>query len=161
MNVVVMSDTHMPGRSRRLPRALVAELERADLIVHAGDFSTAEVLADLRELGPVTAVHGNVDSPALRQELPESISLELENVVLGVIHDAGPARGRLERLRTRFPDADAVVFGHSHRPYRARLGRVLLFNPGSAGPRRFSLPRTVGLLRLAPDRIDARIVHLD
>jgi predicted phosphodiesterase len=72
------------------------------------------VLAELRELGPVAAVHGNVDSPELRRELPEALTLDLEDVTLAVIHDAGPAKGRLERLRVRFPDADAVVFGHSH-----------------------------------------------
>ncbi len=116
MLVALIADTHLPRGNRRLPDSCLDVLRAADLIVHAGDFSHQSVLADLRELGPVAAVHGNVDSAELRRELPESISLELENVVLGVIHDAGPSEGRLQRLRARFPDADAVVFGHSHMP---------------------------------------------
>ncbi len=119
-------------------------LQGADLIVHAGDFSHQSVLAELRELGPVAAVHGNVDSPALRRELPEAISLELENVVLGVIHDAGPAKGRLERLRARFPDAEAVVFGHSHMPLHEERDGFQIFNPGSPTERRRAPHRSMG-----------------
>jgi putative phosphoesterase len=92
----------------------------------------------------VAAVHGNVDSPELRRELPETISLELENVVLGVIHDAGPAKGRLERLRARFPDADAVVFGHSHLPLHEERDGFQIFNPGSPTERRRAPHRSMG-----------------
>jgi hypothetical protein len=102
------------------------------------------VLAELRELGRVAAVHGNVDSPELRRDLPEAISLERENVVLGVIHDAGPAKGRLERLRARFPDADAVVFGHSHMPLHEERDSFQIFNPGSPTERRRAPYRSMG-----------------
>ena len=109
---------------------------RGRLIVHAGDFSDVSVLAELRELGRVAAVHGNVDSPELRRELPESLSLDLNGATLGVIHDAGPAKGRLERLRARFPDADAVVFGHSHMPLHEEREGLQILNPGSPTERR-------------------------
>jgi uncharacterized protein len=112
--------------------------------VHAGDFSESSVLAELRELGPVAAVHGNVDSAELRRELPESISLDLEGATLAMIHDAGPARGRLERLRARFPDADAVVFGHSHMPLREERDGFQIFNPGSPTERRRAPTRSMG-----------------
>ena len=128
--------------------------------MHAGDFSTAEVLAELRELGPVAAVHGNVDSPELRRELPESISLELENVVLGVIHDAGPAKGRLERLRARFPDADAVVFGHSHLPLHEERDGFQIFNPGSPTERRRAPNRSIGEATVRDRRIEFRHLPL-
>ena len=128
--------------------------------MHAGDFSTAEVLAELRELGPVAAVHGNVDSPELRRELPESISLELENVVLGVIHDAGPAKGRLERLRARFPDADAVVFGHSHLPLHEERDGFQIFNPGSPTERRRAPNRSIGEATVRDGRIEFRHLPL-
>ena len=150
----------MPRGDRRLPAPCLEALQAADLIVHAGDFSTAELLLELRELGPVAAVHGNVDSRELRQELPESISLELENVVLGVIHDAGPARGRLERLRTRFPEADAVVFGHSHLPLHEERDGFQIFNPGSPTERRRAPNRSMGEATVQAGRIEFRHLAL-
>src|SRR5436309_2494911 len=101
MVAAIISDTHLPRGARRL--------RDADAIVHAGDFSCREVLEDLRALGPpVTAVHGNVDEPALRAALPETAELRLARRTIAVVHDAGPASGRLARLRRRFPHADAV-----------------------------------------------------
>jgi uncharacterized protein len=144
LRLALIADTHLPRGERRIPDRCLDALRTADLIVHAGDFSHESVLADLRELGPVAAVHGNVDSPELRRELPESISLELEDVVLGVIHDAGPSKGRLERLRARFPDADAVVFGHSHMPLHDQRDGFQIFNPGSPTERRRAPHRSMG-----------------
>jgi putative phosphoesterase len=118
------------------------------------------VLLDLRELGPVVAVHGNVDSPELREQLPEAISIELENVVLGVIHDAGPAKGRLERLRGRFPDADAVVFGHSHLPLHEEREGFQIFNPGSPTERRRAPHRSMGTGTVSGGTIEFRHLAL-
>jgi putative phosphoesterase len=128
--------------------------------VHAGDFSDASVLSELRELGPVVAVHGNVDSPELRRELPKSLTLDLEGVTLALIHDAGPARGRLERLRARFPEADAVVFGHSHMPLHEERGGFQIFNPGSATERRRAPHRSMGEATIASGRIEPRHITL-
>jgi uncharacterized protein len=154
LRLAVIADTHLPRGERRLPDRCVDALRAADLIVHAGDFSRPSVLADLRQLGPVAAVHGNVDSPELRRELPETISLELEDVVLGVIHDAGPAKGRLERLRVRFPEADAVVFGHSHMPLHEEGGGFQIFNPGSPTERRRAPQRSMGEAKVDGGRIE-------
>jgi putative phosphoesterase len=118
------------------------------------------VLADLRELGPVVAVHGNVDSAELRRELPESISLDLEGATLAVIHDAGPARGRLERLRARFPDADAVVFGHSHMPLHDERDGFQIFNPGSPTERRRAPTRSMGEATVTKRGIELRHLAL-
>ncbi len=160
VRLALIADTHLPRGERRLPDRCVEVLCAADLIVHAGDFSTPSVLADLRELGPVAAVHGNVDSPELRWELPESLSLELEGVTLAVIHDAGPARGRLERLQARFADADAVVFGHSHMPlYEEREG-FRIFNPGSPTERRRSPSRSMGEATISGGDIELRHLAL-
>jgi putative phosphoesterase len=122
--------------------------------VHTGDFSESSVLTELRELGPVVAVHGNVDSAELRHELPESLSLDLEGATLAVIHDAGPAKGRLERLRARFPDADAVVFGHSHMPLHEERDGFQIFNPGSPTERRRAPQRSMGEGTVAGGRIE-------
>jgi putative phosphoesterase len=138
----------------------LAVLRAADLIVHAGDFSESSVLGELRELGPVIAVHGNVDSAELRRELPESISLDLEGATLAVIHDAGPAKGRLERLRARFPDADAVVFGHSHMPLHEERDGFQIFNPGSPTERRRAPTRSMGEATVTKGGIELRHLAL-
>lgn len=143
-----------------MPDECVAVLRAADLIVHAGDFSETSVLGQLRELGPVAAVHGNVDSPELRSELPESISLDLGGVTLAVLHDAGPAKGRLERLRARFPDADAVVFGHSHMPLHEERDGFQIFNPGSPTERRRAPHRSMGQARVGNRAIELRHLAL-
>jgi uncharacterized protein len=160
LRLALIADTHLPRGDRRLPGQCLEVLRSADLIVHAGDFSTPSVLAELRALGPVAAVHGNVDSPELRRDLPEAISLELEDVVLGVIHDAGPANGRLERLRRRFPEADAVVFGHSHMPLHEQRDRFQIFNPGSPTERRRAPNRSMGEAMVEGGRIELRHVPL-
>ena len=147
MRLAIVSDTHLPRGARRLPDACVDRLRAADLIVHAGDFTTAAVLADLEALGPpVAAVHGNVDEPALRIRLPAARLIEAEGARIAVVHDAGPAAGRLARLRRRFPEADAVVFGHSHIPLHERdpATGFQIFNPGSPTDRRRHPVHTMG-----------------
>jgi len=146
MLIAVISDTHMPRGRRRLP---LERLRGADLILHAGDFVTESVLDELEAVGPpVAGVYGNMDEAALRARLPELRVVAAGGVRIGMVHDAGPARGRLERLRRRFPDADAVVFGHSHVPLHEERGGFQIFNPGSATDRRRQPRHTMGLARV-------------
>ena len=148
----MIADTHLPRGARRLPDACVERLRAADLIVHAGDFSLLSVLEELRALGPpVAAVHGNVDSPELRAVLPAEEIVQAGAARIGLVHDAGPAKGRLERLRRRFPDCDAVVFGHSHIPLHEEDDGFQIFNPGSPTERRRQPSRTMGMARIAAD----------
>ena len=157
--IAVISDTHMPKGRRKLPEACVEKLREAEAVIHAGDFSTAAVLAELRELCPVVlGVHGNVDDTALRRELPESLEIEFGGRTVAVIHDAGPSRGRLVRLRSRFPQADAVVFGHSHLPLHETDSRFQIFNPGSPTERRRAPRTSMGLLHPSP--VGLRFEHL-
>lgn len=145
--IAVIADTHMPKGRRRLPQRCVELIGKAEATIHAGDFSGAEVLAELEALCPVVhAVHGNVDEPALRERLPESLELTLGAGTLALIHDAGPAPGRLARMRRRFPEADAVVFGHSHLPLHEEEGGFQIFNPGSPTERRRAPRPSLGLL---------------
>ena len=145
--IAILADTHMPKGDRRLPDACVEAVAAADQLIHAGDVLNPEVLADLRALCPVVhAVHGNVDRPALRRSLPETLEIELGPRRLGLIHDAGPAKGRLRRLRALFPDADAVVFGHSHLPLHEQENDFQIFNPGSPTERRRAPRRSMGML---------------
>ena len=134
----------------------------ADLIVHAGDFTALEVIYDLEALGPpVAAVHGNVDEPELTDRLPEARVVEAGGVRIALVHDAGPARGRLERMRLRFPDADAVVFGHSHIPLHESADGFQIFNPGSPTDRRRQPRHTMGMARVEEGEIAFELVRLD
>lgn len=162
MRAVIVADTHMPRGSRRLPQACLDCLPGADLIVHAGDFITAAVLAQIASLGPpVAAVYGNVDDEALRRDLPEERVLEIAGARVGLVHDAGPARGRLGRLRRRFPDAHAAIFGHSHLPLHEREGDFQIFNPGSPTERRSAPHRSMGLATVEQGEIRFEHVPLD
>ncbi len=161
MRLAVIADTHMPRGARRLPDRCLAELHAADLIVHAGDFSEAGVLAELRAIGGVVAVRGNVESRELRLELPESVSFDADGATVAVIHDAGPPKGRLERMRARFPDADAVVFGHSHMALHEERDGFQIFNPGSPTERRRGPKRTMGIAEARGGRIRFSHVELD
>jgi putative phosphoesterase len=157
--IAVIADTHMPKGGRALPEECVEKIRAAEAVIHAGDFSAASVLAELRALCPVVlAVHGNVDEPALREELPESLEAELRGRTIAVVHDAGPAKGRLARMRARFPEADAVIFGHSHLPLHEEERGFQIFNPGSPTERRRALRHSMGLLHPAPSGL--RFEHL-
>ena len=145
--IAILADTHMPRGSRRLPDRCLELVSEADALIHAGDFFAASVLEELEALCPrVHAVHGNVDEPALRERLPEAIEVRLGGSSVAVVHDAGPAKGRLARMHLRFPAADAVVFGHSHMPLHEREGGCQIFNPGSPTERRRAPRASMGLL---------------
>src|SRR5215211_1922544 len=117
MRLAIISDTHMPRGPRALPAECVERMRAADAILHAGDLVALEVLELLESLGPpVHAIHGNVDGPEVRARLPAARVVDAGGARIGMVHDAGPATGRLRRMRVRFPEAQAVVFGHSHLP---------------------------------------------
>jgi uncharacterized protein len=118
----------------------------ADLIVHAGDLSDIEVLDWLESLGPpVRAVQGNVETAEVRARLPESLEFSADGHRVAVIHDAGSAKGRLERMRLRFPEAEAVIFGHSHLPLHEESQGFQIFNPGSPTERRRAPRHSFGI----------------
>ena len=149
--IAVIADTHMPKGNRALPAVCVEKIREADAVIHAGDFFAASVLEKLRALNPrIYAVHGNVDEPALREQLPESLAVGVGRHRVAVIHDSGPSKGRLARMRTRFPDADAVVFGHSHLPLHEEEEGFQIFNPGSPTERRRAPQHSMGLLHPTP-----------
>jgi putative phosphoesterase len=165
MMLAIISDTHLPRGTRRLPDACVALMRAADLILHAGDFATAAVLDELEALGPpVAAVHGNVDDDALRARLPTRRVVDAGGIRIGMVHDAGPAGGRLERQRALFhrDRCAAVVFGHSHIPLHETSadGAFQLFNPGSPTDRRRQPRHTMGEATVDGDTIAFRLIPL-
>jgi uncharacterized protein len=162
MLVAVISDTHMPRGARRLPDAFVERIRAADLLLHAGDFMTVEVLRELERIGPpLVGVHGNVDTAELRRLLPAERIVRAEGVRIAMVHDAGASAGRLERLRRRFGDsADAVVFGHSHLPLHERAADGFqIFNPGSPTERRRAPAHTMGLAQIEGSSIEFRLIR--
>ena len=155
---LVLADTHIPRRAKRLPEGLVPHLESADLILHAGDLLEASLLDELAHYAPVQAVRGNVDGPDV--ELPETLEFSFGGVPIAMIHDSGPKKGRRARMRRRFPGARVVVFGHSHIPFLEDESGLLLLNPGSPTDKRRQPQHTFALLHAEGGEVRAEIVFL-
>ncbi|MBE9505794.1 MAG: YfcE family phosphodiesterase [Chloroflexi bacterium] len=130
--IVALSDSHTSTLSK-LPAALRQALEDADLIIHAGDHTESSLLDELRQLGDVLAVAGNMDSTALKVQLPRRQLVTFGGRTIGLTHGSGPPWGIAQRVRKMFPeDPDVIVFGHSHVSFTGVLAGVLMVNPGPA-----------------------------
>ena len=162
LRVLVLSDTHAPRRWRACPPALVPQLEAADVILHAGDVCTPDVLDLLAGYAPVHVVMGNNDVPEVAAwGAPETLEVELEGLHIGMVHDSGQRQGRTARLRRRFPTADLVVFGHSHIPLDETGDGLRILNPGSPTDRRRQPAGTFAVLDVEDGALlDARIHEL-
>jgi len=160
VRVVVLADTHAPRRWRACPSRVAAQLRGADLILHAGDVCTAAVLRELECYAPVAAVLGNNDGPDVADwGAGPTAELDADGLRVAMVHDSGPTRGRLTRMRRAFPGADLVVFGHSHIPLDESAPGLRIFNPGSPTDRRRQPHGTIGVLRIESGRlVAARIV---
>jgi uncharacterized protein len=150
MMIGVISDTHGLLRPEACER-----LAAVDHIIHAGDIGRPEVIAGLRELAPTTAIRGNVDTGLWAKGLPRTARLKLGGRSIHVLHDLNDLD-----LDPAAAGIDVIVSGHSHRPKIETVGGVLYLNPGSAGPRRFTLPIAVATLELAADALRPRLHHL-
>jgi uncharacterized protein len=150
MFIGVISDTH-----GLLRREAVAALRGADRIIHAGDIGDPAILDRLSEIAPVTAVRGNVDREAWAKNIPETNVLEVDGLSIYILHI-------LESLdlKPKTAGIDAIIYGHSHVPKQEIKDGVLYFNPGSAGPRRFQHPVTIGKLIVQDGKIRAELVQL-
>ena len=172
----VISDTHIPNRSRMVPPAVFEVFEGVDAILHAGDVNVRDALIELEAIAPVHGVLGNNDDWSLHGVLPERARLELGDgagndgttggsgtaptVTIGMIHNSGATQGRRRRMAAAFPGCRVVVFGHSHQPVVEDDGSLLLLNPGSAvDPRRAKVP-TVAILEIAGGEPKATLIEL-
>jgi putative phosphoesterase len=159
--IAVIADTHLPRGSRRLPAACAERLRAADLVLHAGDLTSAAFLEELRALGPpVLAVYGNMDEPALREALPKELVVEAEEARIGMVHIPGPAVGREARLSARFPECDAVVYGHTHIPQVELVDGRWILNPGSPTERRRAPTHTLIELHVTGKVLQPRLIEL-
>ena len=146
----VISDTHGLLRSQA-----IEVLRGSDRILHAGDVGAPEILEALAQIAPVTAVRGNVDTDAWARALPETEVIEAGGVSIYILHDLGQFDLKPEAAGFR-----VVIYGHSHQPQVEDKNGVLYFNPGSAGPRRFHLPVSVGRLMIGAGKVEAELVEL-
>ena len=151
MIIGVISDTH------GLLRPEAVELVRGSgHIIHAGDIGSPEIIPELRKIAPVTAIRGNIDTQAWAKEFSETEVVELAGTHIYVIHDV-----KALDLNPKAAGFAAVISGHSHQPKEEWKDGVLYFNPGSAGPRRFKLPISVGKLEITPGNLSAKILQID
>lgn len=135
--LLLLSDTHIPGRARALPGAVLTAADTADLVIHAGDWVTVSVLDELEQHADVLGVWGNNDGSDLRRRLPEVARRTIDDVQFAVVHETGQATGREIRMDALYPDTDVLVFGHSHIPWDTLTPRGMrLLNPGSPTDRR-------------------------
>ncbi|WP_309066798.1 metallophosphoesterase family protein [Microbacterium sp.] len=161
--LLLLADTHVPARARRLPDAVLDAVDAADLVVHAGDWidlATLDVLeARARRL---VGVHGNNDGTDLRGRLPEVARLTVEGLRMAVVHETGPARGREQRMDAAFPDTDVLVFGHSHIPWDSVTpAGMRLLNPGSPTDRRRQPVCTMMTVTVDGRRIVPRLIPVE
>jgi hypothetical protein len=146
MRVGVISDTH-----GQLRREVFGVFEKVDHILHGGDVGKWDVLNDLESLAPVTAVYGNTDGSELRAKLPQVARVQLEGFDIVVTHGDQLGSPTPRKVQAAFPEAEIIVFGHTHKPVLELVDRtVTVMNPGAAGPARFGVPPSVGIMELEP-----------
>jgi putative phosphoesterase len=159
MRIGVISDTHIPVAAKKLPDHVLALLQGADLILHAGDILELSVLDELEKIARTKAVRGNMDHADVMESLPSKQILEIGRFKIGLIHGWGPPQGLIERLKKEFTKVDCVVFGHSHSPLVERINETIFFNPGSPTDKVFTPYNSLGFLELN-DEIKPEIIRL-
>jgi putative phosphoesterase len=160
--LLLLADTHVPARAKRLPDIVLRAVDDAEIVVHAGDWIDAATL-DLLEARArrLVGVHGNNDGTELRERLPEIARFTVEDVDVAVIHETGPATKREVRMDAAFPDVDLLVFGHSHIPWdTVSPAGMRLLNPGSPTDRRRQPVCTMMSATIDADRIDATLIEV-
>lgn len=161
--LLLLADTHIPARAKRLPDTVLRAVDEADLVVHAGDWVDVETLDLLvSRARRLCGVFGNNDGPALRARLPEVARITVEEVRIAVIHETGPAARREQRMEEAFPDTDLLIFGHSHIPWdTVTPAGMRLLNPGSPTDRRRQPVCTMMSVTITGRRIAATLVPVE
>ncbi|WP_216831824.1 metallophosphoesterase family protein [Alkalihalobacterium elongatum] len=150
MNIVVVSDTHMPKKAKELPPRLLKDLKSADLIIHAGDWQTISVFKELSKYARVVGVFGNVDGPDIKSHFKEKLIIPICDFKIGVVHGHGQKWTTEKRALAAFKEdhVDCIIFGHSHIPLIKKVEGMLLFNPGSATDKRKQTHFSYGILHI-------------
>ena len=158
MKIGVVSDTH----SLLIPPEVINDLNKTDMIIHAGDFCTPQDVETFRRLKDFKGVYGNMDGAEVRKLLPRREILEIDGVTIGIFHGEGPREGILDAVRNAFKDRklDAVVFGHSHQPFNKLIDGTLYFNPGSPNDMVSAPYCSYGILKIKSGTVTGKIVKL-
>ncbi len=160
MKIAVLSDTHIPTVALNLPEKLMKAIHGVNMILHAGDICSHDLLIELSTIAPVKAVAGNMDTATLGHILPKKLTLNLEGHKIGLIHGFGPPDGMVNRIKKEFNKVSCVVFGHTHQPMNKLVDKVLFFNPGSSTDKRFAEHNTFGMLEVTADSVKGSIINL-
>lgn len=162
IKIGVISDTHIPERAKTLPKKIIDEFSKLDLIIHAGDFTEIEVYHQLQLLSDVVAVCGNMDFIELKKILKEKEIINLEKVKIAIMHGFGPPNQLVELLQKTFKKdkPDAIIFGHSHIPMNELKEKTLFFNPGSPTDKIFSPYNSYGILEINGKNITGKIIKI-
>jgi len=158
VKIGVLSDTHVSGFDESLKKIIDENFSDVDMIFHAGDLIDLSVLALFGDK-EVRAVHGNMDNPRVKEELPEQLLMEINGFKIGLIHGWGSAEGIERKLAARLGSVDCIVFGHTHYPVNRSIDGVYFFNPGSAVDKRFAKSRSIGILEVGDD-LTGRIITI-
>ncbi len=165
MKILVISDTHIPHRAKSLPKEFYDKVEDVDAIIHAGDFTSVDVLREMEGFKPLYAVYGNMDDADVYSLLPEIRVEEFEGVKVGIFHGVGSPLGIEKKVFQKFKnenmDVDIVIFGHSHRWFYGEMEGVKLLNPGSATDKFFSFKRSFAILTIENGDISVEKVRVD
>ncbi len=160
--VMVLSDTHV-RTLRELPEGVLQAIKEAEWVVHCGDYTSIVVLEELRrQARNFIGVYGNSDPGDIRGQLPSEVTFEIEGRKIAVTHPywCGFPDGLEEDLAVQFPDADAILFGHTHEPYREKGHSALLLNPGQAY-HSFMVPASIGVITISKEKLDGEILFID
>lgn len=159
MKIGILSDTHVPHLAPALPRRIFELFDGADLILHAGDIVSLDVLAELEAIAPVEAVAGNMDGMDVQARLPSKKILKLGTFTAGLMHGKFKIDLQHEMLRREFNTVDLIVYGHSHMPFWGRVGDVWFLNPGSPTDNRYAPYHSVAILTVG-DTLTAEIIRI-
>lgn len=161
MRIGVISDTHIPDRAKEIPKIILEDFKNTQLILHAGDLVTLDVLEKLNSIAETIAVWGNMDSGEVRETLPEKKIINLGRFKIGIFHGWGSPDNLINLAKSQFQKdgCDVIVFGHSHSPFNEFKDGILFFNPGSPTDKIFSPYNSYGILEI-DDRIKGRIIRL-
>lgn len=159
--IYVISDTHIPKRTSRIPPEFIEKVKDGDLIIHAGDFTELKVYRELERVATLYAVCGNMDCPQIREVLPSKKIFELSGLKIGLIHGFGSPLDLNLRIKGEFiENVDLIIFGHTHSPCNLKKSGTLFFNPGSLSGNISPVGRSYGILNLEQGNMQGEIVFL-
>ncbi len=161
MTLFVISDTHVPEMSQKMPEDFLNLIKVDDILLHAGDFTDLKTFRDLERRCKIYAVQGNMDDPDVKGILPEKRIVDIYGKKIGIFHGSGAPFDLAERVCREFEEGlDVLIFGHSHTLFHKRIDKTLFFNPGSLAGNSDSRYGTYGILRLEEKEIWADVIEL-